>query len=71
MFLGEIVGGAWTFYYQRSFLKKKNIKINTMLLSLMKNKKTKLSPTDGRLKMIFLIFSVAFFDLVEFIILKI
>ena len=69
MFLGEIAGGAWAFYYQRTFLKKKNVKINNMLLRFMKNK-NKLNPADGWPKIIFLIFSATFFDLIEFIILS-
>ena len=67
MFLGEIIGGAWTFIYQRTFLRKKESKINNMLLRFMKNK-TKLNRTDKWPKIVFLIFSATFFDLVEYII---
>ena len=69
MFLGEIVGGAWTFFYQRTFLKKKKAKINNMLLRFIKNK-NKLNRADGWPKIMFLIFSATSFDLVEFIILS-
>ena len=69
MFLGEIIGGLATYYYQRTFLNKNKKDINNLAYKFAK-RKNELKSADNWPKITILIYFASFFDLIEAIILS-
>ena len=73
MFLGELFGGIIIYFYQRKYIKVKKVEEKEqyfMSIQLLINKEEVddyFIPTDGTIKIFFLIFLVAFFDGVTFL----
>ena len=65
MFLGEFIAGLIFYLYNKKFLGKEN-QIRSSIFNLGINKAKKGSAKDGQLKIFFLIFNAALFDLIQF-----